>query len=80
MAIKKSKYIQLIREWNECTGFNDINEKPSILKDNEDTIHAIEQIEGVDKLEFAKMTNDDLKLLLAFLGRHRERELKIWKE
>lgn len=78
--LRKSKYIQLLREWNECTGFNDVEGNPSIIIDKEDTINAIKQLEGVDELEFAKMTKDDLKLILAFLIRNKEEELKIWKE
>ncbi|MCH2225837.1 MAG: hypothetical protein MK066_13790 [Crocinitomicaceae bacterium] len=78
--LKKSKYIQLLREWNECTGFNDIEENPSIIKDIEDSINAIKGIVGVNEVEFAKMTNEDLKLLLVFFERNKSEELIIWKE
>lgn len=76
----KSKHIQLLREWNECKGFNDIEGNPSILLDKKDTIDAIKQIRGVDNLEFAKMTEEDLNLILAFLIRNQDEKLKIWKE
>ncbi|WNJ17148.1 hypothetical protein [Pontibacter sp. G13] len=78
--LKKSKYIQMLREWNECTGFNDMEGNPSILTDIEDSIHAIKGIEGVHEVEFSKMTHEDLKLLLGFFERNQNGVLKIWKE
>lgn len=77
---KKSKYIQLLKEWNECTGFDDTEEKPSILLDVKDTIHAIQLVEGVDKVTFATLTKIDLKLLLNFFIKNQHHKLKIWKE
>jgi len=53
---QKSKYIQILKEWNECSGFNDIHEKPSIIIDNHDTINALKLIEGVDEMKFATLT------------------------
>lgn len=77
---RKSKYIQLLKEWNECTGFDDIEENPSILLDIKDTIHAIQLVEGVDKITFAALTKNDLKLLLDFFVQNQHHKLKIWKE
>ena len=78
--LKKSKYIQLLKEWNECIGFNGLDEHPSTLKDNEDTIAAIKLVQGTETLMYGDMTNEDLELLLAFLVRNKRNELKIWKE
>ena len=39
---KTIKYIQFLKEWNECIGFNDIFNVESELKDIDDTIEAIE--------------------------------------
>lgn len=76
----KSKYIQLLKEWNECIGFNGIDENVSIILDNEDTIEGLKELKGTTKLEFAKVTENDLKVVLAFLIRNRRQQLKIWKE
>ncbi|WP_299683591.1 hypothetical protein [uncultured Dokdonia sp.] len=76
----KSKYIQLLKEWNECLGFNDMNENPSILLDTNDTIEAIKLIDGVDTMMFATLTKNDLKLLLDFLIKNQKNRLTIWKE
>ncbi len=76
----KSKYIQLLKEWNECIGFNYSDENVSIVLDNEDTMEAIKQLKGIKKIEFAKVTEEDLKLILAFLIRNKGKQLKIWKE
>ncbi len=77
---EKSKYIQLLKEWNECSGFNSIGNKPSILLDISNTINAIKLIEGVDKMEFATLTKQDLNLFLDFLIQNENSRLRIWKE
>ncbi|MBD0404913.1 hypothetical protein [Flammeovirga sp. EKP202] len=77
---QKSKYIQILKEWNECSGFNDIDEKPSIIMDNRDTINALKLIEGVDEMKFATLTKKDLDILIDFLVRNEKDKLKIWKE
>ena len=77
---RKSKYIQILKEWNECSGFNDIDEKPSMIMDYNDTVNAIKLIEGVDEVRFAALTKNDLGLLLDFLVRNENSKLKIWKE
>ena len=76
----KSKYIQLLQEWNECTGFFNDEGTPSILSDLQDTIYAIQQVEGVERLVYGKMTHNDLALLIAFLEQNKHTELKVWKE
>jgi hypothetical protein len=76
----KSKYIQLLKEWNECIGFNSVSETPSILEDIDDTINAIQLIEGVDQVTFATLTKKDVKLILDFILSNKSNELKIRKE
>lgn len=77
---QKSKFIQILKEWNECSGFNDVDQKPSIIIDNLDTINAIKLIEGVDEMKFATLTKKDLGILIDFLVRNEKSKLKIWKE
>ncbi len=76
----KSKYIQILKKWNECIGFSAIEEGPSLINDIEDTIEAFKLIEGVEKEELFKITNKDLKLILSFLVENKNEELKIRKE
>lgn len=76
----KSKYVQFLREWNECTGFNDLDENPSILLDIKDSIEAIKLITGVDKPEHTKLTNTDIKLIIDFLIKNENNKIKIWKD
>lgn len=79
---KESKYIQLLKEWNECIGLESVDEKPSILLDVSDTIDALKLIEGVDAAaaDYGTLTKNDLKLLLDFFTRNQHHKLKIWKE
>ena len=77
---RKSKYIQILREWNECSGFNGIDEKPSIILDNRDSINAIKLIKGVKEMKFATLTKRDVETLLVFLIRNETSKLKIWKQ
>ncbi|WP_156152585.1 hypothetical protein [Flammeovirga sp. OC4] len=77
---QKSKYIQILKEWNECSGFNDIDAKPSIIMDNRDTINALKLIEGDGVMKFATLTKKDLEILIDFLLRNEKDKLKIWKE
>ena len=76
----KSNYIKLLKEWNECSGFNEGYEKPSVLLDIKETIEAIKLIEGVEKMEFALLTKADLEMLLDFLVKNENNSLIIWKE
>lgn len=77
---KKSKYIQILKEWNECIGFEDVDEIPSTIQDIDDTISAIQLVQGSEEIEYGKMSNADLKLLLDFLVSNKNTELKIRKE
>ena len=67
---KKSNYVQILEEWNENKGFYEIDEQKSIIKDLDETIKAIELIVGVKKIEFGKLTQEDLKLILDFLKKN----------
>ena len=41
------KYIQIVEEWNEQTGFNDIDENPSTIQDKQETIEAFSLLKGL---------------------------------
>ncbi len=77
---KKVGYIQIAKEWNECTGFNDLDEFPSIIEDIEASILVIERIKGTSQVEYTKLWEKDKAKLLQFLLRNKFDELKIWKE
>ncbi|MDJ1484289.1 hypothetical protein QNI16_27580 [Cytophagaceae bacterium YF14B1] len=38
---KQCKYIQIVKEWNECIGFNGVENKHSVIEDIADTIDAL---------------------------------------
>ncbi len=76
----KSKYIQILKEWNECSGFNDINETSSEILDVMDTIDALRMINGVAKVEYNTVTKNDLKLIIDFLISNQNKKLRIRKE
>ncbi len=77
---KKSKYIQMLREWNECTGFADLEERPSPLFDLADTIEALKLLEGCTQLEYSKMADRDLHEFVVFLERNQEFQIVIRME
>lgn len=74
---KKSAYIQILREWNENIGFNDVGEQSSVIGDVKDSLHAISLVEGVQHPEFGKLTSQDIKRIVDFFKSHRE--LKVYK-
>lgn len=76
----KSKYIQILKEWNEGIGFYDNQEVPSILLDVSDTIDAIQLIHGVESMEFGKLVQTDIQLIVDFLIKNQHHTIKIWKE
>jgi len=76
----KSKYIQILKEWNEYTGFNGADETSSEILDIVDTINALKLIKGVDKVEFNTLSKKDLKLLIDFLKSNQNKKLKIRKD
>ena len=78
--LRKSKYIQLLKEWNECTGFCGVGGNPSIIKDAADTIVAMQLLKGTEEIKYGSISQQDLEMLLAFLQRNEGKELKIWKE
>lgn len=75
-----SKYIQILKEWNEVVGFNDIQKNPSIINDVEDTIEALKLIKGSEKEQFLKVSNKGLMLIISFLITHKKEQLTIRKE
>lgn len=74
---RKSPYIQILQEWNENVGFNDVGEQHSIIKDVSDSRHAISLIEGVKHPQFGKLTSQDVKLIVDFFQKHVD--VKIYK-
>lgn len=63
----KIGYIQILKEWNELSGYNDIEELPTTVDNIQEFIEALKLVEGVDRQEFATMTDKDLKELIDFL-------------
>lgn len=76
----KSKYIQILKEWNESIGFYDVLETPSVLLDVSDTIDAMQLIHGVESMEFGKLVQTDIQLIVDFLIKNQHHIIKIWKE
>ena len=74
------KYIQIVKEWNELTGFNDIDENPSVIGDRRDTIEAFALLRGVQDETFPGLMQSDLDHLNAFLLKHQQDEIKIFKQ
>lgn len=65
---RKIKYIQIFEEWHECTGFNDIYDCVSILKDVTDTtIEALSCITDVISDDYGDLHPKDLEALIRFL-------------
>ncbi len=77
---RDSKYIQILKEWNECIGFNDLDETPSIILDIQDTIEALSLTKGSTSENYIKMTQEDLQVLIKFLKRNQQDILRIRQE
>jgi hypothetical protein len=76
----KIKYIQVLKEWNELTGFCDIDENPSRLHDTEEFLDSLRIINGSKEKEFAKIMQDDIQLLVDFLVEHKNEDISVRKE
>ncbi|MCP4158429.1 MAG: hypothetical protein GY760_00015 [Deltaproteobacteria bacterium] len=76
---KKTKYIQILKEWNETAGFY-IEEKPSVIKDLSDTIHALSCIKFRANEKYGEPTKEDLDYLIKFLKENRTSIISIRKE
>ena len=76
---KKSKYIQILKEWNECIGFNGEENIASKLNDVNTTIKALKLIEGVKESEFGKLLQKDLEIIIAFFERNLNNDVIIRK-
>jgi hypothetical protein len=74
------KYIQILKEWNELTGFCDIDETPSRLHDIKEFIDSLRMIRGAKNKEFAKIMQDDIQLVIDFLVEHQNGDISIRKE
>ncbi len=77
---KTCKYIQIVKEWNELIGFNDIDGNPSIIQDKQDTIEAFSLLKGVQDEKFPGLMQKDLENLNTFLLKHQSNVIKIFKE
>ena len=75
---KKSKYIQIIKDWNELTGFADIDETPSIIEDIEDTIKAISLTQPSNKETFPGINQKDLEELKMFFQKNKKEKIKVY--
>jgi hypothetical protein len=76
----KTKYVQILSEWNEVRGFNGIEETPSIIKDVDDLIDSIKRANGSNQQTYGYLTDTDLQLIINFLNDHKEKGLKIKKD
>ncbi len=77
----KSKYTQVLKEWNESIGFDDIQEEPSKIIDFDNWIESLRIIEGNDQEEFGKICDTDIHRLIDFLMTHKTEEFlisKVW--
>jgi hypothetical protein len=77
---RKIGYIQILREWNETKGFDDIDGIPSKINDVSDTIKALSRLEPLTKPSFGELLNDDLEKLILFLRNNESSMIVIKKE
>lgn len=73
-------YFEILKDWNESTGFNDIEELPSIIHEIQEFINALMLVKGVNQPEFAQATIEDIQELIKFLNTHRDKGILIRKE
>lgn len=74
------KYIQIVKAWNELTGFTDVDENPSVIHDIQDTIETFALLRGVQDESFPGLMQADLDHLNAFFERHQHHEIKVFKK
>jgi hypothetical protein len=74
---KQSPYIQILKEWNECIGFQDVDEQPSIIHDVSDTIAALRMVEPSTEQAFNVLEKEDLQQLIQFLEKHKDKQIEI---
>lgn len=81
----KCKYIQFVKEWEECTGFATEPITPSsspttsILLDIDDTIKALQQDIEIDVFENDTLVlKKDVIMFKNFLQKHRNQQIKIY--
>ncbi|MCH2196514.1 hypothetical protein [Kordia sp.] len=73
----KSRYIQILKEWNEVIRFYDVLETPSVLLDVSDTIDAMQLIHEVESMEFGKLVQTDIQLIVDYLIKNQLHTIKI---
>ena len=76
----KINYLQILKEWNEVTGFNGIQEIPSKIENPNGFIKSLELITVTDFMEFGEITNEDLNQFFNFLNSYKDEILMIMKE
>ncbi len=76
---EKTKYIQILKEWNETKGFNDIEETPSVIEDIEDTVDALSHVESGIGEEYGEIGEQDINSLKNFLNKNKLTTIMIRK-
>ncbi len=74
---KQSPYIQILKAWNECIGFQDIERQASLIPDLADTIVAISMVEPPAGQAFDQPEKEDLQQLIQFLETHKDKQIEI---
>ncbi|QHT66175.1 hypothetical protein GXP67_05575 [Rhodocytophaga rosea] len=74
---KRNPYIQILKEWNECIGFQDVEGQVSLIKDVADTIEALKMIEPSEDQSYNGINKEDIELLLLFLERNKDKPIEI---
>ncbi len=79
---KQCRYIQLVRDWNKCLGFDDSCGNFSVLTDIPDTIEALQLVDykpGVEE-HYIQMEKADAEALTHFLTINSFKGIKVYKE
>ena len=76
----KSKYVQVLKEWNECIVYEGIHETPSLIHDVDDFLSAIEMVVCEDKKQYGILNRSDKELIINFLNQYKEEGVMIFKE
>lgn len=74
---KQCPYIHILKEWNECIGFQDVDGQTSIIRDVADTIEALRMVEPPTGQAFYIPEKEDLQQLIQFLERHKDNSIEI---
>ncbi|MDJ1473065.1 hypothetical protein QNI19_19755 [Cytophagaceae bacterium DM2B3-1] len=76
---KQCKYIQIVKEWNECIGFNGIKSESSVIEDIPDTIDALRTLDYEELVnKYYGMEKKDAEALIQFLTVYSSKGIKIY--